>query len=171
MAKSFLERIQPSRQRWKMVEWPFPVEGERPQVRLRVLGQDEVEQAYLATCDHFKGIKRKVEVGDVAFAAREHAEIVWRAYSIDGDPLAADAAEMAKQPKTVLDVLYATYSQFHADVAAMPHTAEDMDGLVDLLKKNMDADLLSALPSSWLIELVRTLASQLVSSTPANERG
>jgi hypothetical protein len=72
--------------------WPFPVEGggEAPMMKVRVLGQNEAEAAYLATVDHFKGHKPAVPFTDPAFTMRERAEMVFRAYSVDGDPLAED---------------------------------------------------------------------------------
>jgi hypothetical protein len=170
MAKSFLERVQPSRQRWKMIDWPFPVEGgEQFKVKLRVLTMQESEEAYLATMDHFK--VRKLSGSDPAFALRERAELVFRAYSIEGNPLADDVEELVKQPLSIIDELHSTWRQFQADVCAVPTSGADMDALVELLKKKVDAALLSALPSSWLIALITTLASQLPPSMPANELG
>lgn len=172
MAKSFLERVQPSRQRWKMIEWPFPVEGdERPKLKLRVLGSNEAEEAYLAAVDHFKASKRKLDVDDPAFVLRERAETVFRAYSVDGDPIAADVDELAQQPLQIVNELHTTWRQFQTDVCAAPYTSKDMDALVELLKKNMGAEVLNALPSSWLTALITTLAAQLPPSTPANELG
>jgi hypothetical protein len=174
MRKSFLQRVQPSRQRWKMVDWPFPVADDeaRPQLKVRVLGQNEAEAAHLATVDYFAKAKKAVRFTDPAFNMRERAELVWRAYAdADGDPIAADVNELVGQPLALIDELHTAWVQFQNDVCAVPHTAKEMDALVDLLKKNMDADRLSALPSSWLIGLVRTLASQLPTSTQASELG
>jgi hypothetical protein len=169
--KSFLARIEPSRQRWKLIDWPFPVEGDRPKVKVRILGQHECEEAYFAAQDHFKDRKPPISIKDPAFALRERAEIVFRAFSVDGEPLADDVDELLEQPQSVIDELNSTYAQFYADVAATPYTSKDMAALVELLKKSIPADLLSALPSSWLIGLITTLASQPAPSTPANELG
>lgn len=172
MAKSFLERVQPSRQRWKMIDWPYPVDGdEKFKVKVRVLGMDEAEQAYLATVDHFKARKPLVSVQDPAFALRERAELVFRAYSVDSEPLAADVDELTKQPLALVDELHTTWLQFQSDVCAVPTNDKDMDALVELLKKNTSAEVLGGLPSSWLIALITTLASQLPPSMPANELG
>ncbi len=172
MAKSFLERIQPSRQRWKLVDWPFPVEGdEKLQVKVRVLGQNELEAAYLAAVDHFKARKPIVGINDPAFAAREHVEIVWRAFSEEGDPLGKDADALAMQPQAVIEELYATYSQFAQDAAAFVATSKQMEELIELLKKNGRTVPLHALSSSWLIELTFTLASQPSTSTPESDHG
>lgn len=172
MAKSFLQRIQPSRERWKMVDWPFPADGdEKHSVRVHVLGEDKIEAAYLAAQDHFKELKRKVEPSDTVFILRERVEIVWRAFSVDGTPIADDADELAEQPLAAIEELHSTWLQFQNDVCAVPHTPKEMDALVGLLKKNMDAARLSALPSSWLIGLVTILASMLPPSTPDSERG
>lgn len=172
MAKAFLKRIQPSRDRSKPVDWPFPVEGERPKVKVRVLSQTEVEAAHLATIDHFKARKPAVSVLDIPFAARERAEVVFRAYSQDGEPLARDTDELVDElTKEAVSELYNTWSQFQVDVTAAPHTSEEMDELVEYLKKSGDPARLSGFPSTWLIELITTLASRLSSSTPANEHG
>lgn len=172
MAKSFLERVQPSRQRWKMIDWPFAVEGEeRFKVKLRVLGADEAEAAYLATVDYFKSKKLKLDATDAVFALRERAEIVYRAFSADGEPLAGDVEELVKQPLAVLEDLYSTYRQFQSDVCAVPHSSKDMEALVEYLKKSGPAAALSGLSSSWLIALITTLASLLPPSTTANELG
>lgn len=174
MAKSFLERIQPSRQRWKLVDWPFSVEdGERPRVKVSVLGHDIAEEAYFAAVDHFKKRKPAVSVTDAAFAARERAEIVWRAYrcaNVD-EPLTLDTDELVRQPVAMIDELYTTWRQFQDDVCAVPATAGDMDALVELLKKNTPAEALSGLPSSWLIGLITTLANRLADSTAASSHG
>ncbi len=155
-----------------MIDWPFPVEGDKkPQVKVRVLGQNECEAAYLAAKDHFKKAKQAVDIKDPAFALRERAEIVFRAYSVEGEPIAADVDELLDQPSSLIEELNDTYAQFYADVAATPYTSKDMDALVELLKKNTRADLLSALPSSWLIGLLTTLASQLPPSMPASGDG
>jgi hypothetical protein len=173
VAKSFLKRINPATPRMKMIEWPFPVEDEeRPKVKLRVLGLNELEAAHLATIAHFKDRKPPVRDDSSVFVSRERAELIFRAYSDeDGKPLADDADEMMEQPPEVLMELHLTRMQFQADAAAAPHTPAEMDALVDHLKKNMDARLLSDFPSTWLIELITTLAGQLPPSTPANERG
>jgi hypothetical protein len=171
VAKSFLERIQPSRQRWKLVEWPFPVDGERPKLKVRVLGQDDETAAYLATVDHFKGRKPKVEENSPAFAVREHAELVWRAYSDNDEPIADDVEELCKQPPQVIAELYATYSQHCRDVGADGLSSEQLEALVEELKKNSLTVRLSAFPSNWLIALTTTLASRLRDSMPVSEPG
>lgn len=171
MARSFLKRIEPSRPRSKLIEWPFPVEGEQPKVKVRVLGLSELEAAHLATIDHFKDRKPAVRDDSTVFATRERAELIFLAYSVDGQPLADDVDELSKEPSELLMELHATRMQFQADAAAAPHTPKDMDDLVQLLKKNMDPARLHAFPSTWLIDLITTLVGQLPPSTPANERG
>lgn len=172
MAKSFLKRIQPSRERSKTVDWPFPTEGDtKHSVRVHVLGEDKIEAAYLAAQDHFKDLKRKIEPSDTAFVLRERVEIVWRAFSVDGGPIADDASELAEQPLAVIEELHSTWLQFQNDVCAVPHTPKEMDALVELLKKNGRVVPLSALPSSWLIECIFTLASRLPPSTQESEHG
>lgn len=177
MAKgSFIDRVQPHRSRSKLIVCPFQVEGdaEPPKIRVKVLGQDALESAYLATSDHFRGLKRKhnVAVDDSAFVQREHVEIVWRAYEDpDGAALAESAEDLAKQPSEIIAPLYASWSAFQAEVTIRPLKQSELEELVDGLKKNTLSDLLPALPSTWLIELVATLASQLAASTPASPPG
>lgn len=177
MAKSFLKRIDPVRQRWKHVRWPFPVEGEsspddRPMLKLRVLGFNELEAAHLATLDHFKDRKPPLKTDDEAFLGRERAELIFRAYSDEGGaPIADDVDELAEEPAEILYELHATRAQFQADVAAAPYTSKQMDAFVEHLKKNAGLDLLPVLSSNTLIGLITTLVSPQVASIPANERG
>ncbi len=173
---SFIDRVQPHRSRSKLIVCPFRVEGEGepPKIRVKVLGQDALEAAYLATVDHFRGMKRKhgVTPEDSAFVQREHVELVWRAYEDpEGAPLAETAEDLGKQPSEIIAPLYASWSAFQAEVTIRPLKQSELDELVDGLKKNTLSDLLPALPSSWLIELVTTLASQLVASTPEKPPG
>ncbi len=171
--KSFLDRVQPNRMRSKLVTWPFPVEeGEPPKVRVKVLGAHELEAAHLATADYFRAKKKPVKTTDGAFVAREHIELVWRAFSDeDGQPLADTAAEMSTQPAEVFSELYAEWSAFQAEVAARPLNQEQLDELVDGLKKNILPEALSAWPSIWLQQVITTLVAQSANSTPANEHG
>lgn len=173
MAKSFLERINPSRERSKPVEWPFPTEdGAKHMLKVRVLSENDTEAAYLATQDYFKKkLKRTPDATDTAFQLREQIEIVLRAFSVEGERIATSGDELAAQPLGIIRELYNTWLQFQNDVCAVPHTTKEMDELVELLKKNMAADRLFALPSSWLIALISTLASRLHTSTPDSERG
>lgn len=170
-SKSFLKRIEPSRPRSKMIEWPFPVEGEEKlKVKVCVLGLNELEAAHLATVDHFKDRKPPVREDSAVFVSRERVELIYRAFSVDGEPL-GDVDELAEEPPEVLMELHMTRSQFQADAAVAPHTPQEMDDLVELLKKNMEPARLYGFPSTWLIELITTLVGQLQPSTPANERG
>jgi hypothetical protein len=188
MAKSFLKRITPDRQRWKLVDWPFPLEDgeDRPKLKVRVLGQNESEEAYLAAIDHFKGRKPEVKDDSAVFLAREHAEMVWRAYSAkpeemgDGDwakngkvgeALDDSVEDLIKSPGNIIGELYTTYVQFYNDVAAAPTNEADFTAFVELLKKNTDLEPLRGFPSSWLIGCISTLASQLAASTPDNSDG
>ncbi len=169
--KSFLRRVEPSRARTREIDWPFPVEGDRPRVKMRVLGSTEMEAAYLAVVDYFKAKKLKVAVDDVAFIKRERVELVLRAFSADGEPIADTADELAAEPPEVIGTLYREWDAFQTDVTAAPMNKGEMDALVEALKKNTQAVPLHALPLSWLIELISTLASQPVTSTQANEGG
>ncbi len=171
---SFIDRVQPNRSRSKLVDWLFPVEGdgEQPKVRIKVLGQDQMEAANLEAVDHFRGLKIKVATTDDVFVARERVCLVWRAYEDpDGEPLATSSEELAKQPGEFIAPLYAEWSKYQSEVAARPLKQAHMDELIEGLKKNTLVDLLPALPSSWLIALITTLASQLAASTTANELG
>ena len=170
--KPFLDRVQPNRARTKLLAWPFPVDGEPPKVRVKVLGAHELEAAYLSAVDHFKAIKAKVVPTDGAFVAREHVELVWRAYADeDGEPLALSGDEMATQPPEVISELYREWSQFQDEVAARPLNQAALDELIESLKKKPQPDLLSALPSIWLRQLITGLAGPHENSTPANEHG
>jgi hypothetical protein len=172
--QSFIERFALNRPRSKTIHWPFAVnEGEtRPRVRLRVLGTHELEAAYLATRDYFAAGKKKVAPNDAAFVVREHVELVWIAFADDdGQPLAPSASDLAKEPSELLEPLYAQWSTFQSEVAGAELKQEDLDGLIDELKKNTQGDLLAALPSTWLRSLLRTSVSQLRISMQASEPG
>ncbi len=177
MAKSFLKSVEPNRPREISVDWPFPVDGETPKVKMRVLGSHEAEAAYLETCDYFKGLKdakgkaRAVDMSDPAFQHREKASLVWRAFSSDGNPIAEDVAELAAQPIEVVSALCAQWQAFQSDVTAHPVTKPQMDFLIAELKKNTQAVPLTALPLSWLIALITTLASPPQDSTPDSSDG
>lgn len=168
---SFIERIQPSRSRTKLIAWPF--ETEQPlKVRMRVLGADELESANIEAADHFRALKAKVAQTDDAFVMRERIGLVFRAYETeDGAPLAVDANELAQQPTEIIAPLYGEWARFQGEVTQRPMKQIELDAFIDELKKNTLGDLLSALPSSWLTKLCTTLASQLAASTTAKELG
>jgi hypothetical protein len=171
--ESFIDRVQPNRSRSKLVDWPFAVEdGAAPKVRLKVLGQDQMEAANLEAVDHFRALKVKVSGTDDVFVARERVCLVWRAYEDpDGEPLAPTSDELAKQPGELIAPLYAEWSKYQSEVAARPLKQAQMDELIEGLKKKHLEDLLPALPTSWLIALITTLASQLAASTTEKEPG
>jgi hypothetical protein len=173
MAKkqSFLDRVQPNRARTKLIDWPFET-AEPVKVRMRVLGADELEAAHFEAMDHFKDGKRKVLPTDQAFVIREQISLAWRAYETeDGEKIAADADELAAQPMEISTALYREWSRFQDEITVRPISQEQLDTWIDGLKKNTLADLLPALPSSWLIKLITTLASQHAASTTASEPG
>jgi hypothetical protein len=181
VGRSFLSRVSPSRSRTKVIDWPFPVEGETPKIRLSVLGADKLEAATLEAVDHFAALRKKKgieKVGqqDVAFIARERIALVWHAVQAQSDdgkwePLAASVDDLAAEPSEVLTELYQEWSQLQADVTVRPMTGAQMTAYIAELKKNSQGVPLSGFPSSWLIELVRTLASQHANSTTASEPG
>lgn len=174
MAKSFIERIQPNLPREKVIDWPFPIEGDGPppKLKLRVLCINDKEGAYLATVDHFKDTRPKVGHEDPAFMAWEQVEIVWRAYADeDGDPITDSPAELAKEPHEMIMVLAKIWSEFQQETTVHPATSKQMDELVDALKKNIHAVPLDVLPSSWLTKLITILVNQLNASMTANEAG
>lgn len=179
MARSFLKRVSPSRSRERVIDWPFPVEGdERPKVRLRVLGADKLEAANLDALDHFanrgKGLAKVDEKSD-AFAARERTALVFHAVQVKDDdewvPIADSVDELAEESPEVITTLYHEWSQFQAEVTVRPMTSDEFKAFVEELKKNTLSVPLSGFPLSWLIELVRGLASQLASSTPDSGHG
>lgn len=172
--KSFLDRVQPSRSRSKLVDWPFPVDGDgvAPKLRMKVLGTDAMEAANLDAVDHFRAMKAKVAGTDDVFVIRERICLVWRAYEDeDGQPIAASVDELAAQPSEVIAPLYAEWSKFQSEVAVRPMKQSDMDELIEGLKKNTPAEALYALPTSWLIGLITTLVGQPASSTSVSEPG
>jgi hypothetical protein len=181
VGRSFLSRVSPSRSRTKVIDWPFPVEeGETPKIRLSVLGADKLEAATLEAVDHFAALRKKGQekVGqqDVAFIARERIALVWHAVQAQGDdgkwePIAASVDDLAQEADSVITELYQEWSQLQADVTVRPMTAAQMKAYIEELKKNIHSVPLNAFPSNWLIELVRTLASQQSNSTTANEPG
>lgn len=177
MAKSFLDRVSPSRARSKVIDWPFLVEGgETPKVRVRVLGFDKMEAANLEAVDHFAKLagkgKSKVSHTEGVFLVRERVALVWHAFTtLEGEPLAYDVDELAQEADGVLSSLYEIWNSFQAEVTTRPMTAAQMTAFIDELKKNTHSEVLTALPSAWLIELLRGLASQLVASTQASELG
>jgi hypothetical protein len=177
LAKAFLKRIEPNRPREKVIDWPFPVEGETPKLTMRVLGFDEIEASHLAAQDHFKslkdgkGTKRNVAEDDQAFLAREALEKVWRAFKSEGEPIADDVDELAKQPISVILELHSQWQSFQADVAATPLNRAEMDALIEAMKKKIQPEALRGFASSWLISLCLTMASQLADLTKENSPG
>jgi hypothetical protein len=180
VGRSFLSRVSPSRSRTKVIDWPFPVEGETPKIRLSVLGADKLEAANLDAVDHFAALRKKgsEKVGprDDAFIARERIALVWHAVQAQDEngkwePLAPSVDDLAAEPSEVITELYQEWSQLQADVTVRPMTAAQMTAYIEELKKNSQGVPLSGFPSSWLIELVRTLASQHANSTTASGVG
>jgi hypothetical protein len=178
VAKSFLSRVSPSRARTRVMDWPFPVEGdEQPKIRICVLGADKLEQANLEAHDHFaKAKKGKVDEKSEAFVARERTALIWHAVQAkndagDWEPLADSVDELAKEAPEVIMALYYEWHAFQAEVAVRPMSSAQFETLVEELKKNTRELPLSELPTSWLIKLCRGLASQLASSTPDSGHG
>lgn len=172
---SFLDRVSPSRARERVIDWPFPVDGEVPKIRLRVLGADKLEAAYLDAVDHFAKRKPKVSEESSAFVARERTALVFHAVQAkdgkDWVPIADSVDELAEESPSVITALYEEWSQLQAEVTARPMTKEQFQEFVEGLKKNTLPVPLRALPTSWLIELLHGLASQPVNSTRDSEHG
>ena len=169
---SFIDRVQPSKARSKLIDWPFLVDGETPRVRMKVLWQDLMEAATIEAMDYFRAQKKKIEEKDSVFIARERVCLLWRAFEDeDGQPLAPSSEALALVPQEILAPLYGEWSRFQSDVATRPLTQKHMDELVEGLKKNTLGDLLHALPLSWLTALCITLASQLAASTTESAPG
>jgi hypothetical protein len=147
MAKSFINRVSPSRSRTKVIDWPFRVDGEAPKVRMSVLGADKLVAANLATVDHFAALKKEKKIAhsvtqtDPAFDVQERVEMIFRAYEVQEDdgkwvPIADSAAELALESQGVINALYQEWSVFQSDVTAVPMTSEQMAQYIDDLKKN-----------------------------------
>jgi hypothetical protein len=187
MAKNFLDRFSPNRQRSKLIDWPFAVEGEEvPKVRVSVLGEDKMEAAALATVDYFRTLKqetkdsegkvkqvtRKIEDDDPVFAMRERVSQVWHAFTDEnGQPLTKTIDDMAKESRHVLTALWAIWAELQSDVAMAPSTERDLNAVMEDLKKNTHAARLDGLSLSTLQTLARTLADQLAASTLQNALG
>lgn len=177
--EAFLDRMSPNRTRTRTIPWPLdPDSGET--IEIRYLGDDEREAAYFAARDHFDSMKvkrgeklvtRKVDTKDPAFENRERVELVWRAYSRNGEKLTQSAARLARRPGEVIDALYFAWAQYQREAAALPPTAGRITELAEALKKNSLAVPLVGLPSSWLIALITTLADPSSSSTTTSESG
>ncbi len=139
-------------------------------VRVSVLGAAMMEAANLEASDHFAKLKKKVSPNDAVFELRERAALVFHAYEgkvgDDFQPLADSVDELVTElGYEAIGVLYGEWSRLQAEVTARPMTSKQMETLIEELKKNIQGVPLGVLPSSWLIELVRTLASQPVPST------
>jgi hypothetical protein len=169
MARSFLERMQPKAERAKLVKWAFPTpEGDTPLVRLRILGGDEIEQAQLEVDEFYRKGKVKLDREMPAYEARLRAALTWRAYETpEGDRLTPSAEEFFTYPIEVIGELYAEWKRYQEEITVRPMKAAEMDELIAELKKNTRMDLLSALPSTWLIALTTTLVSQQSASIQA----
>ncbi len=169
MAKSFISRVSPSRSRSKVIDWPFPSENEdAPKVRLSVLSADKLEAANLEAVDHFTKLfeksKKKVDTKGDAFLARERTALVFYAFEVkdereDWVPIADSVDELALESSEVITALFREWNDFQAEVTTRPMTSKQMDMFIAELKKNTQEVPLDALPSSWLIALVRTLAN------------
>jgi hypothetical protein len=166
--QTLLQRIgaASTRPRARTIEWPLPVEGERPKLGVRALSAADREAAYFATVDYFaKDKKRKVAVHDPSFLMREQLEVIWRACSdIDGERIGASTDELAAETPELRQALYDEWMSVQADQVVRPSSAAEVDALVEELKKNSLAVPLDGCASSLLIGLVRTLASRLVTS-------
>lgn len=157
-----------------MIDWPLPSDDPM-KVRISILGGDKMEAANLAAIDHFKELKRTASQVEEAFVARERAELVFLAYDM-GNGVAGSIAESTDELVEELGyesiaVLYGEWARFQAETTRRPMTDKQMTTFIEELKKNIHEVPLHALPSSWLIALMHTLVSQLVSSTQANGAG
>lgn len=181
LAEDFIDRVSPNRARSRSIPWPLDPSGPE-RVDVRFLSDDDREAAYFATVDHFAAIKvpgpkgklvpRKVDPkNDVAFENRERVELIWRAFSHKGVPLAATAAKLAGEPSEVLDALYRAWAEYQMEAQARPVDTAAVRDLVDGLKKNIPAGALVGLPSSWLIAVIFTLVDQSLTSATQSDGG
>ena len=176
MARSFLDRFSPNRDQSKVIDWPFEADGEeRPKVRVAVLGDDKMEEAHLATLDHVTDEKGESTVteDDLAFRIRERVAQVWLAYSDaeTGKPITDSIDELAKAPREAITVLYVLWTEVQSSAVVVPRSKEDIEGLVEELKKKPQEAPLNGLSSRTLIALLRTLASQFEASPPPKASG
>jgi len=180
LSKSFLEKIEPSAPRAKLV--PFPG-APGVEVRLRVLGQTDLERAHLETAEYFKKLaaeakaaRRPAPPSDptaITFLMRERAALLFLAARDpeSGEAISRDTDELAAQPSEVIAELYNEWTSLQGSVAARPNSREETDALVENLKKNIHSVRLDVLPSTLLSELVRTLVSRLATSTTDSSGG
>ena len=185
MAKrSFIDECTPHRPRQRPIPWPLG--GER-KVLVRILSDIEIERAYLATCDHFKALKRTVggkevvraiDFKDPAFEHRERLERVFLAFRcIDEDgtktdkPIVGSADELAEYPDGIVDALYFAWSEYQSEAGAKPVDDAAVKRIVEELKKNTPAALLLGLPSTWLIAVITTLVEPSSTSETSKSSG
>ncbi len=177
---SYLSRFSPSRERSKAIDWPFPADGDEPPPRvvLHILGAHEMEAANIAAGDHIASLKvkgapaRSAEQTAEAFRTRERIEQIWRAVrDLEGQPLEDSAAELAKQPPELLGGLFGEWDAFQTAATLRPLTGKQMDLFIEEVKKKPDSELLNGLPSTWLLQLLRGLASRSETSPTTSEPG
>lgn len=190
MAKSLLQRISPSSPRWRVIDWPFAVDGAAPQVAVLVLGGDAFEAVDFALQKYFRDLAKakaeqhktdgkkappavsSVRSTDEVWQSRERAELVFRAFrelDDDGQPsdknIAASVEEIVKLPPQMRDLLYAEWASMQSEVAPPKYGQGDLDELVEHLKKKPPSEVLGGWPSTLLIALIATLVARLKSST------
>jgi hypothetical protein len=173
--RSFIEEASPHLPRQRPIPWPL---GGSRKVLVRILSDAEREQAYFAAKDHFKALKKTIDHKDPAFENRERTELVFRAFrAIDEDGtetdehVAASADELSKYSDRIIDALYIAWHEYQLESGAKPVDRETVKGLVEELKKNIPAEALAGLPSSWLIAVITTLVDQLSSSPTPSSSG
>jgi hypothetical protein len=172
--------MKPLQDRTKPVDWPFAFDGaERPKLTVRTLGGIELGMADASTGAHFEALKNKQpkskrDTWEPTVAQRRHrdrAEVIHLAYVDDCGRRIGNVDEIEAMAPGVVDKLYLEWQRFQDELGVSPLNKEEMEGLVEELKKNIPEGLLLAWPSSWLIELIRTLVDQLPPSTPASSDG
>jgi hypothetical protein len=138
-------------------------------ILLRVLSRFDFESAHLETIDYFRALAKSkskgaaVDTHSDAFNARERSALLFRALR-DGNatdsPIAATTDELDSLPPEMLNYLWVEWQTAQSDQFAAPSSDEEVDRLIEELKKNIPSAPLAGLPLTGLLRLTRTLASR-----------
>lgn len=169
MPKSLLDRIRLTEPAGRVIPWPGKMEeGSQERILLRVLSRFDFESAHLETIDYFRDrskgkSKAAVDTHSDAFNARERSALLFRALR-DGNatdsPIAATTDELDSLPPEMLNYLWLEWQTVQSDQFAVPSSDEEVQRLIEELKKNIHSAPLVGLPLTMLLRLTRTLASR-----------
>lgn len=139
---SLLEKLKAGKRNLRIIRFP----GTEHDVALRVLSNAELQDALFATEDLFR--KKNIVIGSTTIEAYEDehtTQILYRALRDPRDP-EKPFAESVDELRSLLtreekDLLVARYNDFEKEVSPAPDmlTEEEMDGLLDEIKKKPEA--------------------------------